>query len=361
MTTTSLAAVLHRPGEPLSVEPIDIADPQPAEVLIRTVTAAICGTDVHFARGRYPFPTPTVLGHEATGVVEAVGDGVTHVEPGQTVIVCDRYPCGHCAACASGDMAYCTDTSGKARQKMRITSIAGPVRQYLGISAFAQHMLVDANAVIGAPAGLDAAAAAMLSCGITTGMSAVLNNTRPAAGSTVAVIGCGAVGLGAVIAARLSGAEKILAVDPEEHRLKAALDLGATDTVHAGEQDVTEAILQALPGGVDRSIEAVGLPETAVQALNVLRRGGHATVLGMMPSGAELTFPARTLQEGRTIGGAVMGRALIHADVPGYARLAVRGAIDLAPLASTRRPLAEINDALEDAANRRGIRHLIDF
>jgi S-(hydroxymethyl)glutathione dehydrogenase/alcohol dehydrogenase len=360
MPTASLAAVLRHAATGMSIAPVNVADPDHGEVLVRTTLAAVCGTDVHFATGRYPFPLPAVLGHEATGIVEAVGPGVTSIRPGDRVLVCDRYPCGHCARCATGDMAYCTDTSTRPRQARRLTGQDGPLRQYLGISAFAQHMLVDANAVIPAPDGLSDQDAALLSCGVTTGLAAILNNHRPDAGSAVAVIGCGAVGLGAVIAARLSGAETIIAVDPHAHRREAAAALGATLTLEPGDQ-LCQQILDTSGGGVDRAIEAVGTPDTALQALTVLRRGGHATVLGMMPNGADLVLPARLLQEGRAIGGAVMGRARVHADIPRYARLAAAGGIDLSALASAPRPLAEINSVLDDAAVQRGIRQLIAF
>lgn len=361
MPTIGLAAIMYEPGTPLSVEPVQVEDPQHGEVLVRTTRAAVCGTDVHFATGRYSYPLPAVLGHEATGIVEAVGPDVISVQQGDMVIVCDRYPCGRCGPCATGDMAYCADKAGSIRQTRRLRSEYGPLRQYLGISAFAEHMLLDENAIIAAPAGLTADTAALLSCGITTGIASIVNNDRPPAGGTVAVIGCGAVGLGAVIGARLSGASAIFASDPLAHRLQAGAALGATLVINAADTDPCEEILQASRGGVDRAVEAVGLPATAIQALRVLRRGGHATVLGMMPNGAEIPLPARLLQEGRSIGGAVMGRARIHADIPRYARLAADGHLDLSGLVSTRRPLGEINAALADASDQRGIRHLIEF
>jgi S-(hydroxymethyl)glutathione dehydrogenase/alcohol dehydrogenase len=258
-------------------------------------------------------------------------------------------------------LAYCADKTGLIRQARRLSGKHGPLRQYLGISAFAEHMLLDENALIAAPAGLTADTAVLLSCGITTGIAAIVNNERPPAGGTVAVIGCGAVGLGAVIGARLSGASAIFASDLLAHRLQAAAALGATLVINAADTDPCEEILQANRGGVARAVEAVGLPVTAIQALRVLRRGGHATVLGMMPNGAQIPLPARLLQEGRSIGGAVMGRARVHADIPRYARLAADGRVDLSGLVSTRRPLGEINAAFADAGARRGVRHLIEF
>jgi S-(hydroxymethyl)glutathione dehydrogenase/alcohol dehydrogenase len=359
MPTTSTAAVLHESGTGMTLEQVDLADPENGEVLVRTTMAAVCGTDVHFATGRYRYPLPAVLGHEATGIVEQVGAGVTSVRPGDRVIVCDRYPCGHCERCATGEMAYCTDTTGRQRHERRLRGQAGALHQYLGISAFAQHMLVDENALITAPEGLSDRDAALLSCGVTTGLAAVLNDHRPTVGAAVVVVGCGAVGLGAVLGARLSGAHMILALDPLKHRRAAAAALGA-QALEPGE-DVVEQILQATGGGADRAIEAVGTPQTAATALSALRRGGHATVLGMMPNGSELVLPARAVQEGRSIGGAVMGRARVHADIPGYARLAAAGALDLSALADAPRPTQEINEAMDAAAAQRGMRQLISF
>lgn len=359
MPTASHAAVLHEPGIGMTLEPIHLADPDVGEVLVRTTMAAVCGTDVHFATGRYRYPAPAVLGHEATGIVEHVGPGVTTVRAGDRVIVCDRYPCGHCARCSTGEMAYCTDTSGRERHGRRLRSHSGPLHQYLGISAFAQHMLVDENALIPAPDGLTDRDAALLSCGITTGLAAVLNDHRPAVGGTVVVIGCGAVGLGAVLGARLSGASVVVAIDPLAHRRDAASTLGAL-AMEPGD-DVAKQIQEATSGGADRAIEAVGTPETAALAIAALRRGGHATVLGMMPNGSQLVLPARAVQEGRSIGGAVMGRARIHADIPGYARMAASGALDLSALADEPRPAEEINEAMDAAASQSGLRQLITF
>ncbi|MGH3752869.1 MAG: alcohol dehydrogenase catalytic domain-containing protein [Pseudonocardiaceae bacterium] len=251
--TTCWAAVSRHPNQPPTIEEIVLRQPGPGEILVRTARAGICGTDLHFAAGLFPYPFPTVLGHEASGVVETIGDGVGDVQAGDRVIVCDQTFCGRCAACIAGAMVYCTDTGPKQRQRDRIQLDGKPVRQYLGVSAFAEMMLVDEHAVIPVPRELSFDAAALLACCLTTGMATVLNIARPAAGSSIAIFGCGGVGLGAVQAARLSGAARIIAIDLEDHRLATAAQLGATHTINPARDDPIEVVLARAHGGVRSS------------------------------------------------------------------------------------------------------------
>ncbi|TQF03174.1 zinc-binding dehydrogenase [Kitasatospora acidiphila] len=355
------AAVLMAPGEPLTIEEIELAEPAAGEVLVRTVSAGICATDLHFAVGRFPYPVPTVLGHEASGVIEAVGPGVTSFSAGDRVIVCDQIFCGRCAACLSGAMVYCTDTSGKERQRHRLTLAGQPIRQYLGVSAFAELMLTDANALIPLPPDISHDAGALLGCCLTTGLASVFNVAQPKPGDSIAVFGCGGVGLGAVQGARIAGATQIIAVDLEDHRLAAAAKVGATVTINAGFKDPVEEIRAVAPGGVNRSIEAVGLIETAGQAFAVLAPGGQATVLGMLPAGAAVPVPGSLLRHGRSLGGSVMGSVRSRADIPRYADLARTGMLAADDIATHRRPLQEINEALRAATAREGIRQMIRF
>lgn len=361
MAHHSRAAVMHHPGRPMELLKIRLADPRPGEVVVHTAIAGVCGTDLHFAAGRFPYPVPTVLGHEAAGTIAAVGDGVDHLTVGDRVIVCDQIYCGNCPACLSGSMVYCTDSGAKQRQRERLSLEGTSFRQYLGVSAFAEKLLVDAHACIPAPDDLPLDAAALLSCCLTTGLAAVFNVARPAAGSRVAVIGCGGVGLGAVQAARIAGAAQIVAVDLEDHRLALAAEVGATDTVNAASTDPVKAVIDLADGGVERSIEAVGLPETATQAFRVLAAGGNATVLGMMPPGADIAVPGRLLRQGRSIGGTVMGSVRTRSDIPRYADLALRGLLHTEPLITSTRPLDQLDHSLADARARRGVRHTIEF
>ncbi|MEU9168533.1 zinc-binding dehydrogenase [Streptomyces sp. NPDC048420] len=360
MTITCQAAVLPAPGQPLEIRDIQLTEPQPGEVLVRTAAAGICGTDLHFALGAFPYPTPTVLGHEASGTVAAVGAGVTTVAPGDRVIVCDQTFCGQCAACLSGAMVYCTDPSAKQRQHQRMRLGGKPIRQYLGVSAFAELMVVDAHALVPLPGGISFEAAALLSCCLTTGLATVFNVNRPAPGSTVAVIGTGGVGLGAIQGARIAGASRIIAVDEHQHRLAIAQELGATDTVLASV--ATAADIKELTGiGVDHAIEAVGSIDTAEQAFHCLAPGGRATIIGMVPADTDISVPGRLLRAGRSLSGTVMGSVRTQADIPRYADMLLRGVLHAEPLITSTRPLKGINDALGDAAERAGVRALIRF
>lgn len=359
--TTCWAAVSRHPHRPPTIEEIVVRQPRPGEILVRTTRAGICGTDLHFAAGLFPYPFPTVLGHEASGVVETIGDGVRDVQPGDRVIVCDQTFCGRCAACIAGAMVYCTDTGPKQRQRDRIQLDGKPIRQYLGVSAFAEMMLVDEHAVIPVPRELSFDAAALLACCLTTGMATVLNIARPAAGSSIAIFGCGGVGLGAIQAARLSGAAPIIAIDLEDHRLATAAQLGATDTINAARDDPIEAVLARARGGVHRAIEAVGLPETATAAFAVLAPGSHATVLGMLPPDTDVVLPSRLLRQGRTIGGTIMGNVRTRLDIPRYVDLVVTGQLRADELATSHHPLDKIETALREARTRRGVRAMITF
>lgn len=361
MTTTCRAAVFRHPDQAPTIEEIVLREPGPGEVLVRTARAGICGTDLHFAAGRFPYPFPTVLGHEASGVVETIGEGVSDIQLGDRVIVCDQTFCGRCPNCVGGAMVYCTDAGRKQQQGNRIQVDDRSVRQYLGVSAFAELMLVDEHALIIAPDGLSFDAAALLACCITTGVATVLNIARPPAGSSIAVFGCGGIGLAAIQAARLSGASRILAVDIENHRLDVAADLGATDIINATLDDPVEAIRARADGGVHRSIEAVGLSQTAAQAFEVLAPGGHATVLGMLPPDADVVLAGRLIRQGRTIGGAVMGNVRTRLDIPRYAGLVVTGQLRADELATSHHPLEDIEAALGHARARRGVRAMVTF
>jgi len=361
MAHTATAAVLRTTADPMRIEQVTLADLGPGEALVRTAVTGICGTDLHFADGRIPYPTPTVLGHEAAGTVTAVGPNVPGITPGQRVIVCDQTFCGQCGNCLSGQMVYCTDPAAKQRQRHRLRIDDRPARQYLGVAALADLMLVDANNLVPIPDALSFEAGALLSCCLTTGLAAMFNVARPTAGGRVAVFGCGGVGLGAVQAARIAGATHVIAVDPQPHRRQIAAALGATATIDPTACDPVEAVLDASGGGVETAIEAVGSPTTIVHALAVLTPGGHAVVIGMPPAGAEIVVPARLLRHGRTITGTVMGSVRTRADIPRYVDLVLRGLIRTEEMITSRRPLSAVNEAFADTRAHHGIRALITF
>jgi S-(hydroxymethyl)glutathione dehydrogenase / alcohol dehydrogenase len=359
---TARAAVLHEPGKPMTIEQVILREPGPGEVLVKTASVGICGTDLHFAAGRVSYPLPTVLGHEASGTVQQAGPGVTSVQPGDRILVCDQAPCGRCANCLSGQMVYCTDPDTKQRQKTRLSLNGQPFRQYLGVSALADYMLVDAAALTALPGKVSFTAGALLGCCLTTGIATILNTAGTRPGHAVLVIGCGGVGLGAVQAARIAGAAPVIAADPQPHRREAALRLGATHVIDPGTSEIPEAVAsQTGQRGVDIAVEVVGDPALAEAAFAALAPGGRAIVVGMMPPSSRIALPASLLRHGRSIGGSVMGEVRTARDIPAYLQMALAGSLVTDDLATCTMPLDQVNDAFSHAAYKRGIRTMIEF
>ncbi|TDE32144.1 zinc-binding dehydrogenase [Actinomadura sp. 6K520] len=361
-TITARAAVLHEPGKPMTIQQISLREPGPGEVLVRTATAGICGTDLHFAAGRFPYPVPTVLGHEASGVIEQTGPDVPGLQPGDRVLVCDQIPCGRCGNCLAGRMVYCTDNGTKQRQRARLSLGGQNFRQFLGVSALAERMLVDTAALIALPDQISFAAGALLGCCLTTGAATIINTAHTRPGDTVLIIGCGGVGLGAVQAAHIAGAARIIAADPEPHRAQAALDLGATDVIDPTITDLTSAVAAVTEHrGVDVAVEAVGDVALAEAAFAALAPGGRAIVVGMMPSDSCIALPSELVRHGRSMAGSVMGEVRTRHDIPVYLQMAASGRLTADDLATSTWPLNQINDAFANAAARHGIRTMIEF
>jgi len=259
-------------------------------------------------------------------------------------------------------MVYCTDTSGKQRQQARLSLHGQPFRQYLGVSALAELMLVDATGLIPIPDQVSFDAAALLGCCLTTGAATIFNTVRTRPGQSVLVIGCGGVGLGAVQAARIAGATRIIAVDLEPHRRDAATSLGATDTIDPAGTDLLRTVLEASGGkGVDVALEAVGDPSLAATAFAALAPGGQAVIIGMMPPGSQIAVPAALLRHGRRLAGSVMGEVRSLHDIPAYLRMVAGGQLIADELATSRWPLDGVNEAFDHASARRGVRTMIEF
>src|ERR1700684_1096161 len=274
------AAIFHGPNQPLSIEDVELDKPQDREVLIKTVASGVCHSDLHFVDGLYPYAAPAVLGHEAAGIVEEVGRQGSYVKPGDHVICCLSVFCGTCERCMSGHPNLCSNkvaTQRKPGDKPRISQKGQPVNQFLDISSYCEKMLLHENAVVKIREDLPLDRAALIGCGVTTGVGAVLNTAKIEPGSTVAVFGAGGVGLAAIQGARIAGARKIIAVDMFEGKLAMAKRLGATDTVDASSSDPVDEIRKLTGGGVDYSFEAIGLKKVAEQAFNALKPGGTAT------------------------------------------------------------------------------------
>src|ERR1700756_1466297 len=280
------AAVFHGPNQPLTIESVDIDDQvRDHEVLVRTVASGVCHSDLHFVDGYYSFPAPAVLGHEAAGIVEEVGKAVDYVKPGDHVIACLSVFCGYCDDCMAGHPNRCTNRAATQRRKgdkPRLALKGQPMRQFADLSTYAEKMLVHENALVKIGNDMPLDRAALIGCGVTTGVGAALNTAKVEPGSTVAVFGAGGIGLSAIQGARIAGAAMIIAVDMFEHKLATAKRMGATHTVDASSADPVEAIQKLTDGGVDYSFEAIGLKKAAEQCFDALAPGGVATVIGMI-------------------------------------------------------------------------------
>ena len=234
------AAVLHEVNKPLVIEENEHDNPGPREVLVRTVAAGVCHSDLHFQNGSYPYPMPAVLGHESAGIVEAVGSQVTYVKPGDHVITCLSAFCGHCEYCLTGHMSLCQEPELQRAtdQPQRLSKDGSPVAQFLNLSSFAEYMLVHEHAIAKIREDMPLDRAALIGCGVTTGVGAVIHTAKVEPGSSVAVIGCGGVGLSAINGAAIAGAAQIIAIDTVTSKLELARKFGATHTIDASAEDV---------------------------------------------------------------------------------------------------------------------------
>jgi S-(hydroxymethyl)glutathione dehydrogenase / alcohol dehydrogenase len=358
------AAVLHAANQPLTIEEVALTKTGPREVLLRTAFAGLCHSDLHFIEGLYPHPTPCVLGHESAGIVEAVGDGVTYVKPGDHVITCLSVFCGTCSQCVTGHPNLCENTEVKLPPGVsrRLTWKGGELmNQFLNLSSFAEQMLVHENSMVKIDPDIPLDRAALVGCGVMTGVGAVFNAAKVEPGATVAVIGCGGVGLSAVNGAALAGAERIIAIDTVASKLEVARELGATDTLNASNADPVKAVRDMTSGGVHYSFEALGTKTTAEQAFGMLRPGGTATIIGMVPLGVKIELHGYDFLRDRKLQGTSMGGNRFRVDMPRLLSLWRQGRLKLDHLISGRIKLDQINDGFAALKSGAPVRQLIDF
>ena len=348
------AAVLPRIPSALEVAEVQVDKPGPHEVLVRTVASGLCHSDLHFMEGKYTCDTPTILGHEAAGIVEAVGPDVTYVRPADHVVGCLSIFCGRCAYCLSGRPALC-DRQGLERgpdRPPRLSRHGERIHQFLRLSAFAELMLVHENALVKVRDDMSLDRAALIGCAVTTGVGAVFNTARLPPGSTVAVLGCGGVGLNTVQGAAIAGAGRIIAIDTLPWKLDLARTFGATDVIDATTDDPVEQVRELTAGGVEYAFEAIGLKKTAEQAFAMLRKGGTATVIGMIPEGERIELPGSDFLDEKKIQGSNMGSNRFRVDIPRYVDLYLTGRLRLDELVSARIALDDVNHGFD--AMRRG-------
>ncbi|TLS45436.1 S-(hydroxymethyl)mycothiol dehydrogenase [Streptomyces montanus] len=347
MTHQVRAVVARGKGVPVSLETINVPDPGPGEALVKIEACGVCHTDLHYREGGINDDFPFLLGHEAAGVVESVGEGVTDVAPGDFVILNWRAVCGQCRACLRGRPWYCFDTHN-AKQKMTLAD-GTELSPALGIGAFAEKTLVAAGQCTKVDRAASAAAAGLLGCGVMAGIGAAINTGKVGRGDSVAVIGCGGVGDAAVVGSNLAGAAKIIAVDIDDHKLETARKLGATHTVNSKETDPVEAIRDLTGGfGADVVIEAVGRPETYKQAFYARDLAGTVVLVGVPTPEMKLELPLLDVfGRGGTLKSSWYGDCLPSRDFPMLIDLYLQGRLDLDAFVTETIALDEVEKAFE--------------
>ena len=355
------AAVFYGPGQDLIIEDVQIDDPQDFEVLIRTVGSGVCHSELHFVKGEASVATPSILGHEAAGVVERVGSRVSYVKPGDHVVARGTF-CGQCRECLSGHLNRCTNRPGRGPGDAPRWTLNGEPLQPWGsnISGWAEYMLMHENGVVKIREEMPLDVASLLGCAVITGFGAVMRTAEVKLGSRVAVFGVGGIGLSAIQGAVIAGAERVIAVDLLDSKLASAKEFGATDTVNASTTDPVEAIRELTGGvGVDYSFDAIGLSKVAIQCIQSLAPGGTATLVGVIPDGQEIPLTWRMLGGEQKVQGCVMGSNRFRVDLPMLVELYLQGRLKLDEMVSRRGRLEDVNDMLEQLKSGEMIRQVM--
>ncbi len=357
------AAILRAAHEPMTIEDVELDGPRAQEVRIRVAASGLCHSDYHIISGDLGSAFPIVLGHEASGIVEAVGSDVRGLAVGDRVATCSSIFCGHCGDCQDGHNHLCSDKPLRAapdpaspiRQKGEV------IHQFCNIGGFAEEMVIHRSAVSKLPEGMPLDVAALLGCAVLTGIGCVTDAAQVRPGSTVVVLGCGGVGLNVVQGARLAGAARIIAVDLNPAKLELARTFGATDTVTGGDDAVKE-VLELTGGGADYALEVIGIPAVQKQACLMLRKRGTLVLVGLPKSGSDFSAPALAIitREIRVVG-SLMGSVPFQRVIPGYAQLYLDGRLTLDPLISQRIALADINTGYAQLIAGETARSVITF
>lgn len=358
------AAVLNERNAPLEIEEVQIDKPGPREVLIRTAASGVCHSDLHLIGLWSSKYGPIVPGHEPAGIVEAVGDDVTYAKPGDRVIACLSVFCGICEFCTGGQSHLCGGAMFDRGRKEapRLSRDGTPVSQMSQISSFAEQMLVPENALVHVPEEMPLDGAALIGCGVTTGLGAALYRARVEAGSTCVVVGCGGVGLSIIQGCRIAGATRIIAVDTSDAKLELAKDVGATDGVNGKSSDAVGEVKELTHGGVDYGFEAVGHPATARQTFDMVRKGGTAVMVGVMQPKDEFILTGQDLvMNEKAILGSTMGSMNFRVSMPRFIDLYLGGQLKLDEIISKRCALDEVNVCLDQMREGVGARSVIVF
>jgi len=360
------AAVLtEQPGE-LVIEDLRIDKPGPGEVLLQVVGAGLCHSDLHFMEGLFRTHLPIVMGHESAGIVQAVGEGVTYVEPGDHVVACLSIFCGRCPQCLGGHPNRCANPQATSRTEgasPRLSRSDGtPVQQMARLGGFAEEMLVHENGLVKVIEEMPLDRACLIGCGVTTGFGAAVRTAGVQVGTTVCVIGAGGIGLSAIQGARVAGANKIIAVDLSPAKLETAQKMGATHVVDASQtDDVVGEVKELTGGGVDYSFEAIGRSATVRQAFDMLATGGVATVIGMVPSKDEVTLRGIDFLQEKKLQGSMMGSNQFRTDIPRMIDMYLDGRLLLDEMVSATIGLDAVNEGYQMMKNGEVARTVITF
>jgi Zn-dependent alcohol dehydrogenase len=380
-TMTIRAAVLRAHGamapfadsRPLQVTNVSLAAPGPGEVRVRIRAAGLCHSDLSTVNGDRLRPVPMVLGHEAAGTVERLGDGVDDLRIGQPVVMVFMPSCGHCSPCVDGRPALCepgaqANGAGTLLGGSRRISLVGepghasPVHHHLGVSAFAEYATVSRRSLVPIPEDLPMDVAALFGCAVLTGVGAAVNTARVAPGDRVAVLGLGGVGMSALLGALACGASQVIAIDLQKDKLELARELGATDTFDAGDPDLVERVRDATRGGVDHALEMAGSVAALETAWRISRRGGQTVSAGLPHPDRRFALPATQLvAEERTLKGSYIGSCVPARDVPRFIDMYSRGRLPVDRLMGERLALDDINAGFDRLARGSALRQLIIF
>ena len=361
------AIVFEAPGAAPVLAEVELAPPRAGEVEVTITAAGVCHSDLHVISRDWDIATPVVLGHEGSGVVSALGPGVTDLEIGDHVVLSWVPACGVCRYCLAGRPAQCVlvaevvaplgvlhDGTSRLSQDGRV------LHHYLGVSSFAERVVVPVSGAIRVRKDAPLDVLALVGCAVATGVGAVTKTANVQPGSTVAVIGCGGVGLNCVQGARLAGAARIVAVDIMPEKLELARRLGATDVIDSSRRDAVAALKAAVPEGLDYIFDAIGKISTTEQAIAALGLGGAAVIVGLPPTGQHARFDPLALAEAdQRILGSNYGSVVPQRDIPWLVDLYMSGELDLESLVSARRPLSEAPQALADLAAGHALRQLL--
>lgn len=355
------AAVCREFGKPLVIETVEVRSPGPGEIKVRVAACAICHSDIFYAEGAWGGRLPAVYGHEASGVVEEIGSGVTGLRPGDHVVVTLIRSCGHCHYCAQGSPVTCEGHFALDDASPLRASDGSAILQGLRTGAFAEYVVVDASQAVAIPDDVPLESASLLACGVITGFGAVVNTAKMRPGANAVVIGAGGVGLNAIQAASHCGANTIIALDVVESKLEAARLFGATHAFNAVSMNVKEAVLDATDGrGADYVFVTVGAKAAFDQSLDLMSRAGTLVLVGMPASGVMTEIdPGHIANENQRILGSKMGSARIAIDIPYLVSLYRQGRLKLDELISGRYPLERINDAIASAKSGEVLRNVI--